>query len=155
MTGMENVGQYPRMDLMMNYYGYGYTAYEVTTDDGYILTAFRITGRIGSDYQPTKPPVVFLHNRSGDGAGLMEWAFSGGFDRPFMLRLADDGYDVYLGNNRGTEYSRKHVSLDSVTDAEEYWDFSWAEFGLYDDKAFIDLAVNQSSYDKAFYLGLS
>ena len=69
--------------------------------------------------------------------------------------FADAGYDVYLANNRGTQYSRKHVTLDPVADAAQYWDFSWAEMGRYDDTAFINFAVENSSFDKAIYWGVS
>ena len=41
--------------------------------------------------------------------------------------LADDGHDVYIGNNRGTIYSQEHLSLDASNDKEEYWDFSWSD----------------------------
>jgi len=75
--------------------------------------------------------------------------------KPFMLLLADSGYDVYVASNRGTEYSRGHVTLDAAADPE-YWDFSWAEMGLYDDKALIETAVaNNSNFDKAYYIGWS
>ena len=68
--------------------------------------------------------------------------------------LADAGYDVYIASYRGTEYSRGHVTLDNTS--SEYWDFTWAEMGKYDDKALIEFAVQQSSeFDKAYYIGYS
>jgi lysosomal acid lipase/cholesteryl ester hydrolase len=48
--------------------------------------------------------------------------------------LADAGFDVWMNNNRGTTYSRKHSSLDPDTD-KEYWDYSFQEMGRYDQPA--------------------
>lgn len=50
------------------------------------------------------------------------------------FRYAKMGYDVWLGNNRVSKYSRKHVDLDpdDPEDAEEYFDFSFWELGKYD-----------------------
>ena len=50
------------------------------------------------------------------------------------LLLADEGYDVWMGNNRGTEYSLGNKN-GLTTDKKEYWAFSFAEMGLYDDTA--------------------
>ena len=47
------------------------------------------------------------------------------------LHLFDDGFDVWMASNRGTKYSQEHKTLDIETAA--YWDFSWAEMGIYDD----------------------
>ena len=52
--------------------------------------------------------------------------------------MADAGYDVYLGNNRGNSYSRGHVHLDPSRDAKKYFDFSFAELGLHDVPAQLD-----------------
>ena len=54
-----------------------------------------------------------------------------------MLQLADRGYDVWMGNSRGTEFSQGHTELSADKDAK-YWDFTWADMGKYDVPAMID-----------------
>ena len=52
--------------------------------------------------------------------------------------LAREGYDVWLGNNRGTDPSYKHLEYDPINDGEKFWNFSWQELGRYDLPAFIE-----------------
>ena len=49
---------------------------------------------------------------------------------------------MWIGSNRGTEYSWEHETL-SVNDGA-YWDFTWAEMGMYDDPANI-AAIKQAT----------
>ena len=46
--------------------------------------------------------------------------------------LASAGFDVWLGNNRGTRYSRKNTRLNPDTDASEFFKYSFFELGQYD-----------------------
>ena len=69
------------------------------------------------------------------------------------LQLADQGYDVWMGNNRGTEYSQGHKSLNVENKA--YWDWTWAQMGLYDTPANITQIKEQTGVDKIFYIGYS
>lgn len=72
---------------------------------------------------------------------------------PLALQLAEAGYDVWLGNNRGTEYSQEHETL--TVDQAEFWDWSWAEMGLYDCVANITKMKETSGADKVFFIGYS
>ena len=69
------------------------------------------------------------------------------------LQLFDHGYDVWLGNNRGTRYS--NVNPLFPKDSEDKWDFSWAEMGEYDVPAMIDLILDQTKQKQVTYLGYS
>ena len=68
--------------------------------------------------------------------------------------LANRGYDVWMGNNRGTLYSDKH-RRDGEWSLKEKWNFSWAEMGLYDLPAEIDKIMEVTGKPKVTLLGYS
>ena len=51
-------------------------------------------------------------------------------------------------------YSWDHKTLNSSTDPE-YWDWTWADMGLYDDTANITAIKEATGEDKIFYIGYS
>ncbi|KMQ95114.1 lipase 3 [Lasius niger] len=70
---------------------------------------------------------------------------------PFLL--SDNGYDVWLGNSRGTTNSKNHTRLS--LESSEFWDFSWHEMGIYDLPAMIDYILKQTGQKQLFYIGFS
>ena len=69
------------------------------------------------------------------------------------MQLADAGYDVWMANNRGTEYSQEHEYLDAEKD--DYWNYTYSEYGLYDVTANVKMIKEAAGVDKIFYIGYS
>ncbi|XP_047989986.1 lipase 1-like [Leguminivora glycinivorella] len=120
--------------------------HEVTTDDGYILTMYRIPP--GKNCAK-KTPLLLVH-------GLLlsaECFVDSGLDAPGFL-LAQECYDVWFGNVRGNFHSRRHVTLDPDRDLK-FWKFSVDEMGQYDVPAMIDYVLDATSVKKLIYIGYS
>jgi len=69
------------------------------------------------------------------------------------FQLAALGYDVWLGNQRGTKYSLGHTSLTTLDKA--YWEFSYTEMGDHDAPAMIDYVRKLTRNRKLTYIGHS
>ncbi|KAG4938368.1 hypothetical protein AAZX31_16G054500 [Glycine max] len=131
-------------------HGYKCQEHEVTTDDGYILSLQRIPeGRGKSSGSGTrKQPVVIQHGVLVDG---MTWLLNPP-EQDLPLILADNGFDVWIANTRGTRYSRRHISLDPSSQA--YWNWSWDELVSYDFPAVFNYVFSQTG-QKINYVGHS
>lgn len=70
------------------------------------------------------------------------------------FKLADNGYDVWLVNVRGTDYSMKHQHLQPST-SQQYWKFSFHEIAKYDIPAIIDYVLIKTNHTCAHYVGHS
>ena len=60
-----------------------------------------------------------------------------------------------MGNNRGCQFSVKHVSLDPIKDKAAFWDFDFEDMGLKDVPAEIDFILNATGKEKLTYVGHS
>lgn len=69
--------------------------------------------------------------------------------------LANQGHDIWLGNNRGNKYSRNHTKLDPDVNNTEFFDYSFFELGRFDAPAQIDYVRNYTGHDKLYYVGHS
>ena len=73
-----------------------------------------------------------------------------------MIQLADLGHNVYIGNNRGNEYSQGHVAADDFITLfpDSYWDFSWHDMHK-DVLANVEAMYRDSDNTKGIYIGYS
>ncbi|GAB9465923.1 Lipase [Globisporangium polare] len=134
--------------------GYAVEEHNVTTADRYVLTMYRLPKSFDETQKnasaaPNKPAVYLIH-------GLLDSSYT------FVLNyrtqslayiLADAGYDVWLGNNRGTTWSRGH--LDYTTKDDAFWDFTFEDMGKYDLPAMINYVLNTSKRPTLSYIGHS
>ncbi|XP_014480140.1 PREDICTED: lipase 3 isoform X2 [Dinoponera quadriceps] len=123
--------------------GYPAEAHVIPTEDGYLLTLHRIPGDKDS-------PTVFLQH--GLLGSSVDWVIPGK-DKGLAYILADQGYDVWLGNFRGNTYSRAHINL--PTSDSRFWNFSYHEMGIYDIPAAISYITNMRFQPLHAYIGHS
>lgn len=135
----EILAQYPNK--------YPWESHHITTEDGYILRAFRIQAK--NTQMTHGKPVVFLQHGTLDSAD--DWVINEE-ENSIGIRLANEGYDVWLGNSRGNKYSLQSVKKMAKKD---FWNFSFQEMAQYDVPANIKYVLAQTGMNDLIYIGHS
>ncbi|XP_071568728.1 lipase 3-like isoform X1 [Temnothorax nylanderi] len=130
-------------------YNYPAEEHNVTTEDGYNLKVHRIPGSPLLDGKKKKEIVFMQHALL---ASSDSWVLRGpGKDLAFLL--ADQGYDVWIGNVRGNSYCRSHVNM-TINDPK-FWQHSFHEIGIKDLPAMFDYILNYTKRKDLYYIGHS
>ena len=148
-------------EALCEIYGYEHEEHAVLTKDGYLLGLHRILGRKGNADTPSRTyahkgprrgrPVVYLHH----GLLMCSDVFlcTTSEERSLPLMLAEAGYDVWLGNNRGNKYSKKHISLHPHS--SQFWNYSLDEFAWRDIPDSIEYVLEVTGEKSLSYVGFS
>lgn len=127
-------------------HGYPIQTHTTVTTDGFHLTMFRLQkGRFREGL-----PVAFIQHgflQSSEG-----WVINDA-QNSLLVKLVEKGYDVWLGNNRGTKYSMQNDF--HAQDQKQYWEFSFQQMGLLDQPAMIGYVLKHTGQPDLVYFGHS
>lgn len=139
---------------------FGYEAEEhiVQTKDGYLLGLHRLPWRknesgihVNCGEGSVRKRVVYLHH------GLLMnsevWVCLTEEQRCLPFKLVEQGYDVWLGNNRGNKYSKKSMTHSPSSTA--FWDFSMDQFAFHDIPDSIEFVLSVTGQKSLSYIGFS
>ncbi|KAG7892414.1 hypothetical protein KL925_003462 [Ogataea polymorpha] len=137
------------VDIVQIVHAHGYKVHEhvVQTRDGYLLSIHRIIAKNA----PKNAPVVHMHHGLLTNSEL--FVLGDTTSRCLPFRLVELGYDVWLGNNRGNKYSRKHLTFSSRD--VRFWDYSLDEFAMFDIPDTIDYILCATNQKDLTYIGFS
>ena len=135
---------------IIRFNNYTVETHKVNTDDGYILTMFRIPFREANRNGGKLKGVFYLqHGFLGSSSNFVT-----NLPRHSLaFTLVDSGYEVWLGNTRGNSYSTEHQFLS--VNSEKYWDFSHDEMSKYDFPSMVDHVLKTSGQKQLYYVGHS
>jgi len=141
---------------MIRYAGYPCEVHTATTADGYIVELHRIpfsptkaSNHFGTRRAQNRPVVFFQHGILADSSC---WVANGP-ERSLPYILSDAGCDVWIGNVRGSTYSRMHTTL--TTADEKFWRFTWQDMAEYDLPAMVEAALKVAGQEYLYYVGHS
>ncbi|KAG0608302.1 hypothetical protein M758_8G095300 [Ceratodon purpureus] len=123
---------------------------QVQTSDGFLLGLQHIPyGVAGITNDTQKRPPVFLQHGLTQGGD--DWVLNSP-SQSLAYILADRGFDVWIGNLRGTRFSHGHTTLSP--DDWRFWDWSFNEHASIDMPTMVGY-VQRSTASQVYYVGHS
>ena len=144
----------PSYQKLINKAGYYFEEHKILTEDGYILTAWRIPCFLNEsnlDFYKKRQPVILQH-------GLIDSSYTWllldkAHSLPFLL--VNNGFDVWLTNTRGNAVSFEHINpiqYDSGKLDSKYWNFSFHEMAIYDLPANVRYIKEKTGFENVDYI---
>ncbi|KAK9400668.1 Lipm: Lipase member M, partial [Crotalus adamanteus] len=131
---------------VLQYHGYPNEEHEILTNDDYFLTINRILGKKAS---ASKPAVLLMPGILTD-CGI--W-ITNEPNSSLGFILADAGFDVWLANNRGSRWCKRHQHFSHKE--EEFWNFSFHEMAMEDLPSIIYFILAKTGQKQLYYVGYS
>lgn len=127
--------------------------HNITTDDGYILTAWHFNNNSTTKFLNNNKKVVMLQH------GLLDDSYTWLVlkDKSLVTFLLENNFDVWLTNSRGNIFSTGHIDplKNSTNHSSEYWNFTYSEMAKYDVPGNIKYILNYTNQENLYYIGHS
>lgn len=127
-------------------HGYPIETHKTRTEDGFHLTMFRLQK---SESRADKPVVFIQHGFTQSAEG---WLINDK-QNSLTVKLVEAGFDVWLGNTRGTKYSLENDFHD--ISSQKYWEFSFQQMAHFDVPAHLKYVLAHTGADRLTYIGHS
>ncbi|KAL3235138.1 hypothetical protein RNJ44_02926 [Nakaseomyces bracarensis] len=142
----EDLNLVPQLKYYYNQYNIDIEEFKVTTKDGYIIDLWHLknrdhkfgsSGASSAQTSVDREPILMLH-------GLLQssGSFASSGRKSLAFHLNENGYDVWLGNNRCGFNPAANTKID------DFWDWDMTEMVKYDLSALIDFVLQQSGSKK-------
>lgn len=141
------------LETHIKQWGYPFERYSVQTKSGWVIEMHRIKhgkNEISSSNPDQPRPVVMLQHGVLNSSAA--WVVTGP-KYSLALKLADAGFDVWLGNNRGTQFARKHKRF--TYKDQQFWNWTFQHMGLEDLPTQINYVLDLTGQKKLTYIGHS
>lgn len=141
----ENVSPIDTLQRIVNKQGsFHFEAYDLVTSNGMPLQIHRL--RNNSSDQEISTPIFLQHGLLGSSADFL---LEGGM----AYTLADAGKDVWLGNFRGSIFSRR--SLREPINDKQFWGYCIDHHGSEDLPTMINFVLKETQQEQIIYIGHS
>ena len=101
----QKILDYPYFAELMAWWNIKWEPVKVKTEDGFTLVTFHLLGRRGKHHRDPDPSLNPIMMMNGLECDATSWFGLGDKSIPPMpIRFLDEGFDVWLANNRATKY---------------------------------------------------
>lgn len=146
-------------DFFRSFFSDKYTIEEhkVPTSDGYILTMFRVNltqaekAKLPKSMKKNFTRVLHFQHGLMDSSDGIFW--NKPQENTIGFHLVNQGYDLWVNNNRGTKYSHTHQNKN--ISAKDFFNFSYDEMALFDVPAVLEFILKKTKVSKLTWIGHS
>lgn len=147
-----NIIEYNEKCELVRSKGFECETHSAVSPDGYIIDIHRIKPLLPV---PGRKPVILQCGLTGTGTN---WIItSAQVNMTYVgdmlgFELAKQGYDVWLSNNRGNRYAKRHLKYKADVD-QAFWDYSFDEISALDLPSVIQM-VREKTGSGEYYINL-